>query len=105
MPRKTGSRIILQFRKDSIGGGLCSNDGAPLRGFTIAEKDKRFVPATAVIEGDTVVVSSPRVKTPEAVRYGWAPAKEGPVNFYNKAGLPCGMFRTDNFRLPTEPHQ
>lgn len=100
-----GSRIILQFRKDSIGGGLCSNDGAPLRGFTIAGKDKRFIPATAVIEGDTVIVSSPRVKTPEAVRYGWAPAKEGPVNFYNKAGLPSGMFRTDNFRLTTEPRQ
>lgn len=97
-----GSRIILRFKADSIGGGLCSSDGAPLRGFTIADEKGRFYPADAAIEGDTVIVSSPKVKNPAAVRYGWAPSKDGPVNFFNKAGFPSGLFRTDNFRLPTE---
>ncbi len=97
-----GNRIILRFKAESLGGGLCASDGKPLRGFTIAEKPDRFFPAQAVIEGDTVIVSSPQVKAPVAVRYGWIPPEEG-VNFFNKAGLPCGVFRTDQFRLPTTP--
>lgn len=97
-------KVILTFKADSIGGGLCSRDGAPLRGFQIAEKNGKFVPAEAVINGNTVVVSSPKIKAPAAVRYAWTPPQNG-VNFYNKAGLPCGMFRTDNFKLPTEPER
>lgn len=96
-----GNRVILRFKKDSLGGGLCSKDGAPLRGFRIAAKDGKFTDAGAVIEGDTVIVSSPKIKAPAAVRYGWYPSKEG-VNFYNKAGLPSSMFRTDNFKIPTQ---
>ncbi len=47
----------------------------------------------AIIDGDTVVVSSPDVAAPVAVRYGWA---NNPVcNLYNQAGLPASPFRTD----------
>ncbi len=100
-----GNRITLRFKADSIGGGLCSSDDSPLRGFTIGDSQGKFLPADAVIEGDTVIVSSPKVKVPAAVRYGWAPSSDGAVNFFNKAGLPCGQFRTDNFRLPTTPRR
>jgi len=47
----------------------------------------------AVIEGDTIVVSSSDVPTPKHVRYGWAWNPIG--NLYNKAGLPAITFRTD----------
>ena len=95
------TRVVLKFKPDSIGGGLVACDGKALRGFLIADSNKRFTDAQAVIEGDCVVVSSEKVKKPVAVRYGWYPPKEG-VNFFNKAGYPCGLFRTDDFKLPTD---
>lgn len=95
------NRVILMFKPNSLGGGLISNDAKPLRGFLIAGANKKFVDAQATIEGDCVVVSSEKVKNPVAVRYGWYPPKDG-VNFFNKAGFPCGLFRTDDFRLPTD---
>jgi sialate O-acetylesterase len=65
----------------------------PLKGFTIAGADKVFVPAQAEIKGQTVVVSSPEVAAPVAVRYGWANVPD--CNLYNVAGLPASPFRTD----------
>ena len=52
-----------------------------------------FAFADAVIEGDTIVVSSPEVPLPKYVRYGWA--WNLLVNLYNKEGLPAITFRTD----------
>ncbi len=52
------------------------------------------MPATAKIDGSTVVVSSPEVKQPTAVRYAWENYPEG-CNLYNGAGLPAAPFRTD----------
>jgi sialate O-acetylesterase len=64
-------------------------------GFAIAGEDRRFVPADARIEGDTVIVSSSQVPRPAAVRYGWADA---PVcNLYNGDLLPACPFRTDEW--------
>ena len=65
-------------------------------GFQIAGADKVWHWATAVIDGDEVIVSSPEVPHPVAVRYGWA---DNPVcNLYNSAGLPAHPFRTDDWR-------
>jgi sialate O-acetylesterase len=94
-------KAILKFKSESLGGGLVSSDDKALRGFLVAGADKKFTAATAVIEGDSVVVTSSKVKKPVAVRYGWYPS-DGGVNFFNKAGFPCGLFRTDNFRLSTD---
>ena len=64
--------------------------GAALTGFEVAGKDGRFVPATARIEGETVVASSPEVAEPAAVRYGWA---NSPLcNLFNGEGLPASPF-------------
>lgn len=63
-----GSRAVVRF--DHVGGRLVAKDG-PLSEFEIAGEDRRFVPAKATIEGDTVVVESPKVSKPVAVRYGW----------------------------------
>jgi hypothetical protein len=83
-------KITLQFQH--IGGGLMAKDGA-LKGFTIAGKDKTFVPAKAEIQGDTIVVSAEGILDPIAVRYGWANVPD--VNLYNQEGLPASPFRTD----------
>jgi len=85
-----GERALLGFTH--VGGGLVAQ-GGELRGFTIAGDDGKFVPATARIDRDKVVVSSPAVTKPVAVRYGWD--KTPDVNLFNHDGLPASPFRTD----------
>jgi sialate O-acetylesterase len=90
--KRVGNKIVLQF--DHVDGGLIAK-GDTLEGFAIAGEDRQFVWADATIEGDTVVVSSPSVEEPVAVRYGWA---DNPAaNLYNQAGLPASPFRTDSW--------
>lgn len=72
---------------------------APLRQFAIAGEDRKFVWAEARIEGNSVLVSSPTVPEPVAVRYAWAENPEG-RNLYGKNGLPASPFRTDDFPAP-----
>ena len=95
-----GDKIKLSF--SSIGTGLeCK--GEKLTGFTIAGVDKQFYNADARIEGDTVVVSSPAVKEPVAVRFGWCDYPV--VNLFNKEGIPASPFRTDDWRGKTWPKE
>lgn len=61
--------------------------------FEIAGDDRRFVPAHAVIEGETVVVSSSSVPHPRYVRYAWANESVG--GLYNKSGLPASTFTSE----------
>lgn len=89
--RIEGNRIRLYF--DYVGSGLVA-DGGELTHFTIAEEGKDFVPANAVIEGSTIVVSSPDVDNPVDVRFGWENSAE--PNLFNKEGLPASPFRTDD---------
>lgn len=93
-----GDKIILSF--DHTDGGLKSGDGKALQGFAIAGRDHKFHWAKAEIEGDKIVVSSPDVPYPVAVRYAWA---NNPVcNLYNGAGLPASPFRTDDWTGVTQ---
>jgi sialate O-acetylesterase len=64
-----------------------------LVGFALAGVDGKWHAADAVIDGDTVVVSSPSVPTPTSVAYGWADSPS--VNLYNKENLPAAPFRVD----------
>jgi sialate O-acetylesterase len=93
-----GDNIRIAF--DSIGSGLASRDGKPLTHFTIAGANQSFTPATAVIDGDTVVVHSDSVAKPMAVRFAWHETAE--PNLINKEGLPASPFRTDDWKLVTE---
>lgn len=102
-----GAKIRLSF--DYVGTGLIigkKNGRDPavedkegrLARFAIAGSDKQWVWADAVIDADgkSVVVSSPEVKTPVAVRYAYSQNPEG-ANLYNREGLPASPFRTDNW--------
>jgi sialate O-acetylesterase len=84
----------IRVHFDSIGGGLISKEGA-LKQFAIAGSDKKFVWANAVIEGDSIIVSSPHISNPTYVRYAWADNPAG-ANLYNSENLPAAPFRTDS---------
>ncbi|MBN2000959.1 9-O-acetylesterase [candidate division KSB1 bacterium] len=87
------NKIRLTF--EQIGAGLVTPDDEPLKGFAIAGRDSNFVWAEAVIDKESVVVWSPEIADPIAVRYAWA---SNPVcNLYNKDGLPASPFRTDDW--------
>lgn len=87
-----GDHIRIQFQH--IGTGLDARDGE-LKGFAIAGQDRKFHWAKANIEGSSVIVFSPDVSAPVAVRYAWAGSPE--CNLYNKEGLPASPFRTDDW--------
>ena len=88
-----GNSIRIYF--DHVGSGLVSRDDADLTWFQIAGEDQEFVDAAAVVDGNTVVVSSDSVENPVAVRFGWHQIAE--PNLMNKEGLPASPFRTDSW--------
>lgn len=88
-----GNKIYISFKHTD--GGLKIKGGNTLKGFSVAGPDRKFYWADAVLDGDNVIVSSPNVAFPIAVRYAWAGS---PVcNFYNGADLPASPFRTDDW--------
>ncbi|AVR44648.1 sialate O-acetylesterase [Christiangramia fulva] len=91
--RVSGDSIVISFNNTAEG---LKTKGKTLQGFAIAGKDHEFVWATAEIQGDQVVVYSPEVKDPVAVRYGWDDNPDT-ANLYNSEGLPASPFRTDNW--------
>ncbi len=87
-----GDKIRVHFTH--TGQGLTFRNGDKLQGFAIAGADKQFVWADAVIDGATVVLSSPSLPKPVYVRYAWD-NNIGWANLFNKDGLPALTFRTD----------
>src|SRR5690606_35108453 len=62
-------------------------------GFEVASADGVYVPANVVVDGNTLLVSSPQVQAPKHVRYAWS---DRPVPaLYNQEGLPAFPFRSD----------
>ncbi len=102
-----GRRIRIEFEPHSVGSGLMAgkkeglapavaDPAGKLTRFAIAGADRKWVWAEAVIEGNAVVVSSPEVPNPVAVRYAFSMNPDG-ANLYNKEGLPASPFRTDEW--------
>ncbi len=81
-------RVWFDHAKD----GLAVHGPQP-EGFELAGEDGKFVPATAKIDGQTVVVEASGVKHPTAVRYGWASYTT--ANLFNKEGLPASTFTSE----------
>ena len=71
--------------------GLCTSDGKSPSTFEIAEEEGMYYPATAVVSGSTVRLTSPEVKHPRYVRYGWQPFTR--ANLVNGDALPASTFR------------
>lgn len=92
-----GSTIQIDF--SHVGGGLVVKNAEALRGFEIAGADQKFRPANALIDGDSILVSSPEVPAPVAVRYAW---RDNPLcTLFNAEGLPASPFRTDDWPTAT----
>jgi sialate O-acetylesterase len=91
-----GREIEIEFR--NVAEGL-RYEGDSLQGFAIAGADKRFVWATAKIDGNKVIVRADGIDQPVAVRYAWGDNPD--CNLMNSAGLPAAPFRTDDWPLTT----
>ena len=78
---------------DHAGRTLKTRGDGPVTGFQIAGSDGKYVPATAKIDGATVLVSSPDIPNPQSVRYAWD--YDPAANLINALGLPVSLFRTD----------
>ena len=89
-----GNKIRVSFAH--VGGGLKSRDDKPLTEFKIAAADGQFKPATATIDGDTVVVQAEGLEKPTQVQFGWH--KVANPNLMNKEGLPASPFQTNNWQ-------
>jgi sialate O-acetylesterase len=87
-----GNQAVIRFT--NIGTGLKSAEGTSLEGFQIADSKRNFLPAQAQIVGNTVVVQSPEITHPEAVRYLWE-SFPPTFSFSSNEGLPASPFRTD----------
>lgn len=85
-------KIRLSF--SNVITGLKSTGKTPAQ-FLIAGDDQKFVPATAKIEGSTVILSSKLVKTPVAVRFCFDDTSMPDV--FSNEGLPLAPFRTDKW--------
>lgn len=93
----TGDKIKITFEETTNELTARKN---PLTGFLIAGADQKFYRAQATIEKDQVIVFSPSVKNPVAVRYAWENNPD--AGLYNKQGLPAIPFRTDTWsKTPT----
>lgn len=100
-----GDKALLAF--DQIGSGLMvgkkegrapavENKDEKLKRFAIAGADKKWFWADALIAKNLVIVSSPDVKVPVAVRFAYEMNPDG-ANLYNREGIPASPFRTDSW--------
>ena len=98
-----GGKVRINF--DFAAGGLMAGHkegkaptqeikNGKLGGFAVGNQDGKWVWAEAVIDGQTVVVSSSEITVPVAVRYACSNSP-GKANLYNKAGLPASPFSTE----------
>ena len=99
------ARVRVSF--DYTGSGLMAGkknnkDNSPveedleakgaLKGFCLKDAGGEWHYAEAAIDGADVVVSSPEVKSPVAIRYAFRACPLGECSLYNKEGLPASPF-------------
>jgi sialate O-acetylesterase len=89
-----GDKAIIYFTKQDMG---ITSYGNPLELFEISGENKVFHKAQAYIDSEkgTVVVSSPLVREPKAVRYAFKDFVVGEL--FGTGGLPVSSFRTDDW--------
>lgn len=85
-----GSTVTVSF--NNVANGITSF-GKEVMGFEIAGEDQVFHPAQAVLRSKSVLLSSPRVEKPIAVRYLFKDFTKAEI--FSVGGLPMSSFRTD----------
>jgi len=105
-----GGQLIAQPLPTTYPVNFLSHETAPLvrnspatsqlEGFAICGADQKWVWAEAKVDCDKVIVTSPEVAAPVAVRYAWADNPTG--NLYGPENLPVSPFRTDTFPVSTQ---
>ena len=88
-----GGRIELSF--SDVAGGLLLTQSERGNEFQIAGEDRVFRNADVALGRSKLIVSSPLVKRPVAVRYAFGNTSK--ATLYNSAGLPSPSFRTDDW--------
>ncbi|MGY5355631.1 sialate O-acetylesterase [Wenyingzhuangia sp. IMCC45467] len=86
------STVILSF--DNIPNGITSF-WKEVKGFEIAGENKVFYPAQAIVRTKSVILSTPKVAKPIAVRYLFKNYVK--AELFSGGGLPISSFRTDNW--------
>lgn len=69
----------------------------------IAGTDKIFYAGTAKIDNNKLIVTSPKVPQPVAVRFAFS--NTAMANLFSKEGLPVNSFRTDDWELDRSKEQ
>lgn len=85
--RVEGQKMVLTFNQP------VTIDGDQVEGLVIAGSDMQFHRAQATTHGNQLIVSSPEVIIPIAVRYAWGNCP--PNNLRGTDNLPVAPFRTD----------
>jgi sialate O-acetylesterase len=88
-----GDRIELSF--GDVAGGLVLTGSERGNGFQIAGEDRVFRNADVAVRRSGLIVSSPLVKRPLAVRYAFGNTSQ--ATLFNTGGLPSSSFRTDDW--------
>ena len=88
----TIEKAAIRIHFDHVPVALVSKGGAP-NDFYIAGADGVFLPATARVEGKTVIVYNLSIKEPKHVRFGFT--NTAMPNLFSAEGLPVNLFRTD----------
>lgn len=89
--RVEGKALRLDF--SHCEGGLVSKTPGAVPGFELAGPDGIFHPASARIEGGSLLLSCPAVPTPRRARYAWT--SDPKVDLFNREGLPALAFRCE----------
>jgi sialate O-acetylesterase len=89
------NRCVISF--SGIRQGLRTRDGKAPDWFLVAGTNRQFVPASAKILGDTVVVWSPKVRHPIAVRFALSSLAQ--PNLEDGMDMPVLPFKTDRWPL------
>ncbi len=83
-----GRQVAIAF--DHAGSGLATSDGGPATGFEVAGVAGTYHPASATIDGSTVIVATRAVRHPVAIRYAWS--NNPACNLTAAEGLPASPF-------------
>ena len=88
---------VVRIRFHHVGAGLRTKAGTASEVGCCAVQDKagKWHDAKGVIDGETLLVSSPEVAEPVHARYAWNTFPDESANLENVEGLPCLPFRTD----------